>query len=66
MADLSDLVAFVLVARAGGFRDAARANGNSASSLSEAVRRLEAGLGVRRRAFAERVGRERHGPFCDS
>ena len=47
MADLSDLVAFVLVARAGGFRDAARANGNSASSLSEAVRRLEAGLGVR-------------------
>ncbi|HEY1719979.1 MAG TPA: LysR family transcriptional regulator [Magnetospirillaceae bacterium] len=47
MADLSDLSAFVAVARAGGFRDAARVSGASASSLSEAVRRLEAQLGVR-------------------
>ncbi len=47
MTDLSDLMAFVSVARGGGFRDAARANGSSASSLSEAVRRLETELGVR-------------------
>ncbi|MBM0104867.1 LysR family transcriptional regulator [Steroidobacter sp. S1-65] len=47
MADLSDLAAFVAVARAGGFRDAARTVGSSASSLSEAVRRLETKLGVR-------------------
>jgi DNA-binding transcriptional LysR family regulator len=46
-ADLSDLTAFVAVARSGGFRDAARATGTSASSLSEAVRRLETKLGVR-------------------
>jgi DNA-binding transcriptional LysR family regulator len=46
-ADLNDLSAFVAVARAGGFRDAARARGVSASSLSEAVRRLEARLSVR-------------------
>jgi DNA-binding transcriptional LysR family regulator len=46
-ADLGDLTAFVAVARAGGFRDAARTSGSSASSLSEAVRRLEAKLGVR-------------------
>ncbi|WP_426287898.1 LysR family transcriptional regulator [Luteibacter sp. E-22] len=39
--------ALVVVARAGGFREAARANGTSASSLSEAVRRLEAQVGVR-------------------
>jgi DNA-binding transcriptional LysR family regulator len=45
--DLGDLTAFVAVARSGGFRDAARASGGSASSLSEAVRRLEARLGVR-------------------
>ena len=45
--DLNDLSAFVAVTRAGGFREAARAGGVSASSLSEAVRRLEAGLGVR-------------------
>jgi DNA-binding transcriptional LysR family regulator len=45
--NLGDLTAFVAVARAGGFRDAARATGTSASSLSEAVRRLEAKLGVR-------------------
>ncbi len=46
-ADLGDLAALVAVARAGGFREAARATGSSASSLSEAVRRLEARLGVR-------------------
>ena len=45
--DLGDLNAFVVVARAKGFRDGARANGSSASGLSEAVRRLEAQLGVR-------------------
>jgi len=45
--DLSDLQAFVSVARAGGFRDAARLGGVSASGLSEAVRRLEAQLGLR-------------------
>jgi DNA-binding transcriptional LysR family regulator len=46
-ADLGDLAAFVAVARAGGFRDGARASGSSASGLSEAVRRLETRLGVR-------------------
>ena len=45
--DLNDLSAFVAVGRAGGFRDAARASGASASTLSEAVRRLETRLGVR-------------------
>jgi DNA-binding transcriptional LysR family regulator len=45
--DLSDLSAFVAVSRAGGFREGARASGLSASGLSEAVRRLEAQLGVR-------------------
>lgn len=45
--DLSDLNAFVAVARARGFRDGARTIGSSASGLSEAVRRLEAQLGVR-------------------
>ncbi len=45
--DLADLNAFVAVARAKGFRDAARGSGSSASALSEAVRRLEAQLGVR-------------------
>lgn len=44
---LSDLAAFVAVARAGGFREAARVGGVGASSLSEALRRLEARLGVR-------------------
>lgn len=47
MIDLGDLNAFLAVARAGGFRDGARASGGSASGLSEAVRRLEARLGVR-------------------
>lgn len=46
-ADLGDLTAFMAVARAGGFRDAARASGTSASTLSEAVRRLETKIGVR-------------------
>ena len=46
-ADLGDLTIFVAVARAGGFRQAARAAGGSASSFSEAVTRLEARLGVR-------------------
>ncbi|MFM0643925.1 LysR family transcriptional regulator [Paraburkholderia bryophila] len=45
--ELNDLSAFVSVARAGGFRDAARIGGVSASSLSIAVRRLEAKLGLR-------------------
>src|SRR5258706_5111410 len=45
--DLGDLNAFLAVARAHGFRDGARASGSSASGLSEAVRRLEAKLGVR-------------------
>ncbi|MBN3725394.1 LysR substrate-binding domain-containing protein [Burkholderia sp. Ac-20379] len=45
--DLTELQAFVAVARAKGFRDGARATGNSASGLSEAVRRLETRLGVR-------------------
>jgi DNA-binding transcriptional LysR family regulator len=47
MNDLADLNAFMAVARARGFRDGARASGGSASSLSDAVRRLEAQLGVR-------------------
>ena len=45
--NLGDLTAFVAVARAGGFREGARTSGSSASSLSEAVRRLETRLGVR-------------------
>ena len=45
--NLSDLNAFLAVARAQGFRDGARASGSSASGLSEAVRRLETHLGVR-------------------
>ena len=46
-ADLGDLNAFMVVANAGGFREGARLSGNSASGLSEAIRRLEAKLGVR-------------------
>src|SRR5580698_4558607 len=45
--ELNDLAAFVSVARAGGFREAARISGVSASSLSIAVRRLEAKFGLR-------------------
>jgi DNA-binding transcriptional LysR family regulator len=47
MTDLNDLKAFVAVARARGFREAARTSGTSASRLSDTVRRLEAQLGVR-------------------
>jgi DNA-binding transcriptional LysR family regulator len=46
-ANLSDINAFLAVARAAGFREAARLTGSSASRLSEAVRRLEDQLGVR-------------------
>lgn len=46
-ADPADLAVFVEVARAGGFREAARISGRSASWLSETVRRLEQQLGVR-------------------
>ncbi|HCL66995.1 MAG TPA: LysR family transcriptional regulator [Rhizobium sp.] len=45
--ELGDLSAFLTVARAGGFREGARTSGSSASGLSDAVRRLEAQLGVR-------------------
>jgi DNA-binding transcriptional LysR family regulator len=47
MDDLADLTAFLTVAREGGFRSAARVAGSSASRLSDAVRQLEARLGVR-------------------
>lgn len=45
--DLLELSAFVSVVRARGFRDGARLSGMSASGLSQAVRRLEAKIGVR-------------------
>lgn len=45
--NLSDLSALLAVARRGGFRSAARDTGMSASRLSDAVRRLEARLGLR-------------------
>lgn len=45
--DIQDLLAFVAVVDAGGFREGARLSGKSASSLSDAVRRMEARLGVR-------------------
>jgi DNA-binding transcriptional LysR family regulator len=45
--DLSDLHAFLAVARHQGFREGARASGASASGISLAVRRLEEQLGVR-------------------
>lgn len=44
---MGDVNAFLAVARAGGFREAARANDMSSSALSDAVRRLETELGVR-------------------
>jgi DNA-binding transcriptional LysR family regulator len=47
MADLSAARAFVEVANAGGFREAAKTTGLSASSLSGAVKRLESQLGLR-------------------
>ncbi|MBY8828552.1 LysR family transcriptional regulator [Hephaestia mangrovi] len=64
MAEFDDLKALVTVATAGGFREAARATNGSASQLSEAVRRLEARLGVRllnrttRSVAATEAGRE--------
>jgi DNA-binding transcriptional LysR family regulator len=45
--DIQDLLAFVAVVNAGGFREGGRASGRSASSLSDAIRRIEARLGVR-------------------
>jgi len=45
--ELQDLYAFLAVVQAGGFRQAARSGGDSASKLSEAVRRLETRLGLR-------------------
>jgi DNA-binding transcriptional LysR family regulator len=45
--DLADLDAFAAVARQRSFRGAALLRGASASGLSEAIRRLEARLGVR-------------------
>lgn len=44
---MADLSIFALVAQHRGFRQAARASGQSASSLSQAVRRLETRLGIR-------------------
>lgn len=46
-ADLNAVRAFVAVATAGGFRDAAHATGVSASGLSSSVKRLEGQLGIR-------------------
>ena len=46
-AELADLNMFVAVARAEGFRQAARTLGTNASRLSDAVRRIEAALNVR-------------------
>jgi len=45
--NLDDVRVFARVARSGGFREASRASGSSASKASEAVRRLEAEIGVR-------------------
>jgi DNA-binding transcriptional LysR family regulator len=44
---MADLATFALVVQHGGFRQAARAGGQSASALSEALRRLENQLGIR-------------------
>ncbi|MDQ1817126.1 LysR family transcriptional regulator [Massilia sp. CCM 9210] len=44
---MADLSTFALVAKHRGFRQAARASGQSASALSQAVRRLETQLGIR-------------------
>ncbi|MDH4571854.1 LysR family transcriptional regulator [Salinicola acroporae] len=46
-ADLGDLQLVLAVARAKGFREAARLSGTSASRLSDAVRRAETALGIR-------------------
>lgn len=47
VSNITDINAFLLVARSRGFREAARASGISSSALSDAVRRLEEDLGVR-------------------
>ncbi|UXS01209.1 LysR family transcriptional regulator [Agrobacterium tumefaciens] len=47
MREMADVEAFLMVARARGFREASRISGTSSSSLSDAVKRLEAELGVR-------------------
>ena len=47
MPDFNDICASLLVARASGFRQAARASGMSSSALSDAIKRLENELGVR-------------------
>ncbi|TFW18716.1 LysR family transcriptional regulator [Duganella callida] len=44
---MADLATFALVVQHRGFRQAARASGQSASALSEALRRLESQLGIR-------------------
>jgi DNA-binding transcriptional LysR family regulator len=44
---MADLSAFAAVVQHGGFRQAGRASGQSASALSEALRRLENQLGIR-------------------
>ena len=44
---MADLATFALVAQHQGFRQAARLSGQSASAMSEAVRRLEQQLGIR-------------------
>ncbi|NHZ63731.1 LysR family transcriptional regulator [Massilia genomosp. 1] len=44
---MADLSTFALVAQHRGFRQAARASGQSASALSQALRRLETQLGIR-------------------
>ena len=44
---MQDLLAFLAVVQAGGFREAARSGNGSASQLSDAVKRLETRLGVR-------------------
>jgi DNA-binding transcriptional LysR family regulator len=46
-ADLSDLQVVLAVAKAKGFREAARLTGSSPSRLSDAVRRAETALGIR-------------------
>lgn len=46
-ANLDGLNAFAAVARAKGFREAARSSNSSPSGMSEAIRRLESQLGVR-------------------
>ncbi|WP_418126122.1 LysR family transcriptional regulator [Variovorax sp. 160MFSha2.1] len=46
-ANVSDLEAFLAVAKASSFRGGARAIGSSASAVSDAVRRLEREVGVR-------------------